>query len=300
MTTKIEFDNIEQWRSFRRQTIGGSDVGTILGFNKYCTPLQWLASRGTDTPENDAMHLGHLLEPVVATLFQENTGCEYEANCEKNIIYVNNQLPRFHATPDRLGVLNDEKFVLEIKTTSMHVDRSRIPETWYLQLQLYLTILERNTGYLAWLVGGRDFDYIKIERNPELCEKMVKNVLSFLDGDDREYTDMSDVLRTYPTAEERKEKELNAETYLLVNDYKQNATRIKLLEQENESIRCRLSSYLADCEFGTYQGERVLSFKNVKARQTLDTQRFKAAYPDLYQSFLRTGEPSRQLRFLNP
>ena len=43
----------EQWHLRRRLGIGGSEIGTILGLNKYQTPFDlWLIKTGRKTPDD--------------------------------------------------------------------------------------------------------------------------------------------------------------------------------------------------------------------------------------------------------
>lgn len=68
----------EQWLAEREKGIGGSDAGTIVGVNKYNSPLQ-LWSEKTHTTErsftgNEATKWGHILEPVIAETYAADTG----------------------------------------------------------------------------------------------------------------------------------------------------------------------------------------------------------------------------------
>ena len=57
-TTIIRPKDREAWLQGRKQGIGSSEVGTILGLNPFETPYQlWRRKRGMDAPveENEAM-----------------------------------------------------------------------------------------------------------------------------------------------------------------------------------------------------------------------------------------------------
>lgn len=294
---KKTFANDDEWRRFRASSIGGSDIGTLLGLNKWCTPFQWLLTHGT-RPESYEMHLGHLLEPAVAALFQESTGCEYDEGCEENVIYLNKKIPGFHATPDRIGTLEGERFVLEIKTTSMRVKKDQLPETWYVQLQQYLTILDIQVGYLAWLSAGHDFDFVKVERNPSLCEKMFKQALAVVNGDRAPQLELADIQAQYPTSTERA-VELAAEEYVAIDLYRQNRRRIELLTAENDQIKARLMKSLGDASVATYGGVKVVTWRERKGSESFDSKAFKAEHPDLAARYVKSGAPTRVFRVLD-
>lgn len=295
--TKKTFASDEDWLKFRANSIGGSDIGTLLGFNKWCTPMQWLLTHGSK-PESFAMHLGHLLEPAVAQLFEEATECEFDEGCEENVIYVNSKFPGFHATPDRIGTLDGERFVLEIKTTAMHVRKDSIPEPWYCQIQQYLTILNIKRGYIAWLSGGNEFDFVEVERNDEMCEKMFRQALAVISGEKAPILEITDILAKFTKSTER-EIELTAEDYCALDMMRQNCNRIKLLEAENESIKARLMRVMGDASVATFGGEKMITWKETKPRETFDTKAFRAEHPEFNGQYVKVGKPTRVFRVID-
>ena len=69
----------EEWLSYRRRGIGGSDAGVILGLNPYKSPWQlWLEKTGQTEPDdlstNEYVYWGTKQEPLVAERFFEETG----------------------------------------------------------------------------------------------------------------------------------------------------------------------------------------------------------------------------------
>ena len=70
----------EEWLEDRRKGIGGSDVGALLGLNKYKSPYTlWAEKSGllhTDEVDNESMRIGRDLEDYVAKRFMEETGHE--------------------------------------------------------------------------------------------------------------------------------------------------------------------------------------------------------------------------------
>ncbi|EOA2606900.1 lambda-exonuclease family protein, partial [Enterococcus hirae] len=67
-----------EWLEDRKRGIGGSDVATVLGLNKYKSPYQlWLEKTGQielKDSESEPAYWGNVLEEVVAKEFQERTG----------------------------------------------------------------------------------------------------------------------------------------------------------------------------------------------------------------------------------
>ncbi|MFU1875596.1 YqaJ viral recombinase family protein, partial [Enterococcus faecium] len=68
----------QEWLVDRKRGIGGSDVSTILGLNKYKSVYQlWLEKTGQILPietDSEPAYWGTVLEDIVAKEFQERTG----------------------------------------------------------------------------------------------------------------------------------------------------------------------------------------------------------------------------------
>ena len=61
MVTKIPIDGMsrEEWLAERRKSLGGSDMGAVLGLNKYRSPYAvWAEKTGLigEAPDNEAKH----------------------------------------------------------------------------------------------------------------------------------------------------------------------------------------------------------------------------------------------------
>ena len=78
----------EEWLRWRNKGIGGSDVATICGLNKYKSPFQlWLEKTGhyeADATANESAYWGQMLEPVVRAEFTKRTGLPVIA--EQNLL----------------------------------------------------------------------------------------------------------------------------------------------------------------------------------------------------------------------
>ncbi len=61
--------NRENWLKERKTYVGGSDIGSIIGVNKYKTILDIYMDKRSETLDeidNDAIYWGNTLEDVVA------------------------------------------------------------------------------------------------------------------------------------------------------------------------------------------------------------------------------------------
>lgn len=73
----------QEWLTYRRQGIGGSDVAAILGISPFRTARDLyddklnIASAADDAGNWVALEMGHLLEPLVARIFAKKPGWRF-------------------------------------------------------------------------------------------------------------------------------------------------------------------------------------------------------------------------------
>lgn len=170
----------EEWLAEREKGIGASDVGAIIGLSPFETPFSlWLKKTGQvpREPENEAMLMGHLLEPIVAQLWERETGERVIKASAADIIYVHPEHPFLRATPDR--IVRGRKKLLECKTTITDIDGDEIPDHWVAQVIFQQYVTGIHDADLAWLVKGRYFGYAHIPYDEEFANFIVAKVTEF-------------------------------------------------------------------------------------------------------------------------
>lgn len=180
--TKERLTNVRQDIENRKEYIGGSDIGTIMGVNPWKSPYTlWAEKTGLITPEdlsdNDAVWFGTMEEAIIAERFTIKTGLKVR---KSNYGYGCAEYPFLKGHVDRLA--SKGKWGLEIKTTSSwnktKYDEGEIPESHYWQCQFYMFV----TGYPLWyLATKRDnrFYITKVARDEEAIERMLDTCTDF-------------------------------------------------------------------------------------------------------------------------
>lgn len=170
----------EDWLAERRGSLGGSDIGAVLGLNRYATPYTVWAEKTGRLPEkedNEAMRQGRDLEEYVAKRFSEKSGKRVE---RYNYLLRNSDAPYLHANIDRRVI--GEKSGLECKTASALnmglYAGGEFPESYYAQCAAYLAVTGWERWYLAALVLNKAFYIYQIttipdDRVPDWCESSV-------------------------------------------------------------------------------------------------------------------------------
>ena len=171
------YDNEDDWHTLREKRIGGSDIGAILGVNKYKSIIDVYIDKteGSSFEGNESTYWGHIHESTIMK--------EFGKRHKEFIVY---QAP-YSVIDDFLianldGVLkekeNGEYGVLEIKTTNAFNykdwDGDVVPQYYYAQVQHYLMLTGYKFAYIAVLIGGNHYKDFKIERNEEDIE-LIRN-----------------------------------------------------------------------------------------------------------------------------
>lgn len=304
---RLNAKNRDEWLAHRKDGIGASEVGTILGINPYETPYQlWLKKTGQvqqTQEENLPMRLGHLLEDGVAKLWSEETGREIIANSIGDWQYVSVEKPFLRVSPDRLYWLPGEKRnkynrgILEIKTTQKPVSAEDFPRTWFCQVQMNLGVAELEKASLAWLISGRDFGYRDIWFDKDFFAFIAEEVERFwtdcvIGGKEPALSTIQDVIIKFPRHEEGKTVYATDDLVSLWGELKDTNAEIKRLDAHKTEIESAMKAAMLDAErlvipAGDDNPERTIAtWKASKDSSKFDVERFKAENPGLYESYL--------------
>lgn len=301
----------QEWLDSRKKGIGGSDVAAVLGIDKYKTPFQlWLEKTGQcdGAVENQAMRMGHILEPVVAQLYEEETGKKIIPSSAGDWMFVNSNKEFLRSSPDRLYWNSENhksrsaKAILECKTTLKRIDKDDIPTNWFCQLQYNMGIAELEHGALAWLSQGRDFDYMDVSFKKDfflwVCDEVEKfwvdNVLGMKAPN---AITINDVMAKYPESTSGKQISVPQDVYEASIQYRELSDKIEEMEEARDALKSKITSAFGDAEIIDYNGVPIATFKSQKGRTSFDKDRFSKEHPDLYAEYVKVGNPFRTLRF---
>lgn len=176
----------KEWVEERKKGIGGSDVATIFGLNKWKSPIGLYLEKIEETqPEdltdNEAVYWGKQHEPMIAKEFAIQTGLKVR-KC--NFVLAHDEYNFIRANIDREIVCPERgRGVLEIKTTSEwnkgEWSEDTIPNPYMLQIQHYLLVTGYSYGYVAVLIGGNKYKHWLVERDEELIAIILNKEIEF-------------------------------------------------------------------------------------------------------------------------
>ncbi len=287
----------EEWLKLRMGFVGGSDAAAVVGLNPFQSPYSlWAEKRGISAPfeGNLATEVGSFLEEFVAKKFENETGKKVRRN---NRSLVNDKYPWALADIDREIV--GENAILEIKTTSelntKRFKNGEYPPQYYVQVMHYLAVTEAEKGYLAVLIGNRDFRVFEIERDEdeiaalmeaekEFWGKVKDGVEPEVDGTASTTEALSEV---YPKSDE---DEIDLVGYdEILQHYFELAAQIKALKELQDEYVNQLKQYMGDA--GKAKNDNYSVSWTTSVRRTFDAKAFAADHAgmDLSQWYKETS-----------
>ena len=296
---KKQFATHEEWKQARHNGIGGSDVAAICGLNPWKSPLAvYLEKTGQiDGPkENEAMHWGTILEPIIAKEFEERTGLKVRNN---NYILQHPEYPFMLANLDREIV--GEKAGLEIKTTSafnggkMHKD---IPDYYYLQCLHYMAVTGYDSWHLAILVGGNQLHLHTIERDEEDIQNLIKIESDFWNNHivagvmpEATAQDNDTVKALYKDIDESKEVFLSSEAESYIQQFKDAQELIKTGEKLKDEAVNNIKLMMGDAGKAVFDTYKITNKPITSER--FDTKAFRKDHRDLADKYTQTSTYTR-------
>lgn len=304
---KIESADHAAWLENRKAGIGSSEVASIVGLNPYESKYQlWLRKTGQTPAKEETffMKAGHYLEDAVARFFEDESGYTIIKRSASEDIYVHPDYEWARVSPDRTFWLsdthNDDKGILECKTTQREIDPDNIPPYWFTQVQYQLGVMGRKKAAIAWLSAGRVFDYREIEFVPDYFNWLMEQVEEFytknvLGGEEPELTTVEDVLNKYPISSATF-VEASPEISGIISSLKEKKETKRILEEEIGELEDKIKLAIGEAESLNYQGSVLCTWKSAKDGKKFDEKAFKAENPELWNKYVKTVPGSR--RFL--
>lgn len=288
----------EEWLEWRKKGIGGSDVATICGLNKYKSVLElWMEKRGYKQYEEagESAYWGTTLEHIVREEFIKRSGLEVDTI---NLMLKHPEYEFMLANVD--GIVTDQygkKCIFEAKTASAYkTDQwkdDEIPESYMLQIQHYMAVTGYERAYIAVLIGGNTFKYTVVDKDEELISMIIQIEKQFwdcvvsdippeVDGSES-CTNMLNSL--YDSSKKGKSIILPNEAQELIEEYNKNKEQESYYtEKKNECIN-KLKSLMEDNEVATINNLTITWKSSVSER--IDTKKLKEEKPEIYNKYLK-------------
>lgn len=313
----------EEFLQRRRSGLGGSDIGAILGVNKWKTAMQVYLDKVNPEPANDegmseAAYWGIELEDLVAKEYQRRTGNKVQrvnaqmvrddkpwmlANIDRAVVQDGSR-----ARLDKDGKLIGIKGLLECKTASVYAsaewEGESAPLSYVAQVQWYMAVTGADWCDIAVLIGGQNFRIIRVERDNELIQTLTERGELFWTECVQakvppQPTTSAEVLQLFPSSTEDSVL-ATTDVELAISELKQLKTQIEDLEAKAEVCKTEIQIHMADKgQLIDVSGSVLVTWKSAKASSKTNWEAVAKACqpsPDIINQYTKEQAGSR--RFL--
>lgn len=267
----------------KRFVVGGSNIGTILGFDPHCTPYQlWNNYHNAEPVVNDAMYRGQFMEDAIARWFEHETGEKVIKSSAGIVVYHNDRYPDyFQCATDRELFKGRKRFtrpILECKDTRYIIDslddlKEKNPN-WYTQCQYMCGICERDSVFLAVCDGSKQLRWVEILFDRKFFDWMAQTAQQWVEryiigGETPPLETAEDVVVAFPFPEP-KTKVVDD----IVNDDCDRLSIVrksmKELKEEDNKLKDRIAVIFEDYDTLIYEGAIIATYKaNKNGQRTL-------------------------------
>lgn len=253
----------QEWLEARRKGIGGTDAAAILGLSRYRTAIDVYEDKAGisgERPATAAMEWGRRLEDALAVAYTETTGRRVRRVGMRRAHHVKDY-PMLGSI-DRetyLGAPGEPGRIVELKKKRSSDDlggeddppERRVPADWYVQVQHYMEVADRDVADVAVLVGGIDFRVIEIPRDRQYGADLREEEGAFW----RDYVlkgeyppasadDLANLSRRWSSTDD--EKVATAEQSMLVDAYLDADQAVDEAEQRRDEFKAKLMEAMGD------------------------------------------------------
>jgi putative phage-type endonuclease len=310
--------NNQDFAQKREESLGGSDIGAILGLSKFRTAVDvWLEKTGQAAPSASSLPLrfGSFAEEFVASEYGKATG--YRVSIHETTLthpqyaYCTGHLDRLvsiggQACLNEVGDIQTPR-LLECKTANPFsisewgdVGTDQVPMSYLVQCQWYLMLSGCQWADLAVLIGNSDFRIYSITHDPELSELLLQRAIHFWTEHVQKRipppaANETDLRALFPKNQMGLAKEASPELIEEIETLHRLNQTISTHESECSAIKQHIMAHLEEAENLTYQGKTIATWKTPKPSYRIDSQRLNKEYPELMAQYQTPISNSRRL-----
>lgn len=314
--------NNHDFTANRTKYLGGSDIGSILGFSKYRTALDvWLEKTGrvVNTVDNLPVRFGSFAEEFVASEYATQTGfalVHYEESiAHPQYPFMVGHIDRFvfDSADQAAGeLLNSDgscaaSHLLECKTASPfnqsdwgELGTDEVPMSYLVQCLWYLAITNLERCDVAVLFSNSDFRIYEVYRDKELEGLIISKAAAFWSNYVQNDTPPpaqceSDYQQLFKKEVTGKAVEADHSVCELTQKLQALNSEIKSKEIEISHIKQTIMGRMGEAELLTYQGQVLATWRSPKQSYRLDSKRLEIEHPELIPQYQVPVQNSRRL-----
>lgn len=288
-----EVRNSAWWSGDSRQAINGKAAEAIL--------IKQNKMERQNISHLENVRMGHVMQPVIGRLAQERLKIELK-DADYSMTHPKEPWLRSHFD----FISADGTVLVEAKNYGSHQakkfddDYGVMPDADRIQCIHEATVHGVNTVYLAVLLGGQEFQVIKVDVTSDMMLEHVKWCAKWwgyvVAGTVPEPETVEECRTVFPKSEEgivtaTADMETYCRQLVMAVEHR------KKYEEYEENLKARIFKAMGAKEvLASVDGTVLATWKSAKSSMKFDVKAFQAAYPLMYDQFVRESPGSR--RFL--
>lgn len=274
----------------RNLYVGGSDIPTILGINKYKTQFELAKEKVGISPEefkdNEYTQFGNILESQIREYINAINETKFKPETK-----IDNEL-RIRSNTD--GFDKEAGLILEIKTHG----KNPTLKVYEAQMQLYMYQFDVEYGWLALYERPNNFD-------AEFNSDRLK--IKLIERDDEYVKKILDAIETFWIRCEylKDNREMTEQEYLSIgqNELAIVAKQIeklelqlanfKEIEKQHKEMKKQLYDLMDEYDIKKWETDNIIITRKLPTTRTsVDTKRLKEECPDIFEAFTKVSKVS--------
>jgi putative phage-type endonuclease len=297
--------NKVEWLRERKTYLGGSNLGSIIGINKYETALDVYLEKTSESVEeinNDATYWGNILEDVVAQEYSKRMNLPVEVETK---LIRHKEHPFLAANIDRW--VGNREYILECKTAGFMMAKDwgeeefteDIPESYYAQVAWYSAMTGVSKIDIAVLIGGQKFKIYTYNKDTEFENNLIKAGIDFWQNHVEPRippapSNLDDLKLMYPFGENNKTIKADGNVLELAKELKALKEDSKILDSRMDELKFSIQSFMQDSDtLIDDNNKKIITWKTITGRSSIDSDKLKANYPDAYNDCFKKSNSYR-------
>lgn len=310
--------NNQDFASLRAKSLGGSDIGAVLGLSKYKTAVDvWMEKTGKPIKQTNSLPLrfGQYAEEFVAKEYALATGLHLikheEAVIHPSYDYIHGHIDRYvQDNPSSLftvkGSLNATR-ILECKTANPFAQSEwgesgsdQVPMSYLVQCIWYMMITNINQADLAVLFGNADFRIYEIQRDHELETMILEKAINFWENHVLKdippaASNETDYKQLFAQSIPSKTTEASNQSIEIIKQLTKLNLEIALKEYQVSELKQQIMAEMKDAEVLSHEGQTIATWKAPKPSFRLDSKKLMQEHPELANQYQVAIQNSRRL-----
>ncbi|API93988.1 MULTISPECIES: YqaJ viral recombinase family protein [unclassified Virgibacillus] len=276
----------------RNLYVGGSDIPTIIGLNKYKSQYELaqekVGIKKNEFKGNEFTQYGNIMEPMIRDYI----------NALNEVMFVPDTRIGDGIRSNTDGYETEHQLILEIKTHGKNLNT----KPYIAQMQLYMYQFDCDYGWLALYERPSDFDtefdanrlqVQEIERDDAYIEKILDAIETFWIR--------CEFLKESPKATEEDFINFGQNEVMIfareVSKLEMQLAEFKELEKQYKDAKQKLHDAMEAYDIKKYETDYVVITRILPGeRKSFDSSRFKKDYPDLAEEYQKVSKTKGSIR----